>query len=164
MIFEIRFQMCFWDDFETRRKRVTNRSRALEVQCSLDKANEFLNSTILHACMHEVYLETATKGFYCCQNKYTTSLKYKMPKNGPVWLTKRGMCYCATVSAHIQPHSFQKSCFWVLFLIRTQYFDQKVNFFRDFLNWTSPKNPFWIIEPHGCKWTDTVLYLLLEIK
>ena len=46
--------------------------------------------------MHEVYLETATKGFYCCQNKYTTSLKYKMPKHRSRYQTPNN-CVCVNI-------------------------------------------------------------------
>ena len=53
---------------------------------------------------------------------------------------------------------FQKSCFWGFSWIEPHFLVKKSTFFRDFLNWTSPKNPYWKIEPRGYTRADTVYY------
>ena len=43
------------------------------------------------------------------------------------------------------------------FFNRTPFFSKKVHFLRDYLNWTSPKNPYWKIKPRGYNWADMVI-------
>ena len=65
----------------------------------------------------------------------------------------------AQVEPHswIQPHPFSKVLFLGFFLNRTPFFSKKVHFLRDYLNWTSPKNPYWKIKPRGYNWADMVI-------
>ena len=53
-----------------------------------------------------------------------------------------------------------KSPVFGFFLNRTPFFCQKVPFLRDFLNWTSPKNSYWKIQPRGYTRADTVTILI----
>ena len=54
--------------------------------------------------------------------------------------------YSPTLVYNIIPWKyFSKVLFLGFFLNRTPFFGQRVHFLRDFLNWTSPKNPFWKI-------------------
>ena len=70
----------------------------------------------------------------------------------------------AQVEPHswIQPHPFSKVLFLGFFLNRTPFFSKKVHFLRDFLNWTSPKNSYWKIEPRGYTRADTNINIFIS--
>ena len=91
------------------------------------------------------YSDSYSTIFWACEKKiaYLISLNATLLYSKNFKIDKNWKFLLNFKISHFEIAIFEKSQNLGFFLNRPPLFGQKVHFFRDFLNWPPPKNPYW---------------------